>query len=79
MEKTSLGIKEENLRKLQDIMNTCESLVEKVGHLQVHLFNNPDKNLEKVLDKLNNDFSNDHQFITDAFHEYESQVDALRN
>lgn len=79
MEKTNLGIKEENLRKLLDIMNTCESLVEKVGHLQVDLFNHPDKDLEKVLDKLNNDFSNDHQYITEAYEGYEAQVNALRN
>jgi hypothetical protein len=74
MEKTNLEIKQENLRKIEDIMNTCESLVEKVGHLQVDLFNHPDKDLEKALDKLNNDFSNDHQYITEVWHSYEAQI-----
>ena len=78
MEKTKLDLKEENLRKIEDIMNSCESLVEKVGHLQVDLFNNPDKELEKALDKLNNDFSNDHQFITELFHDYENKVAELK-
>ena len=78
MEKTNLEIKQENLRKIEDIMNTCESLVEKVGHLQVDLFNHPDKDLEKALDKLNNDFSNDHQYITEVWHSYEAKISNLK-
>ncbi|QHI38382.1 hypothetical protein IMCC3317_37740 [Kordia antarctica] len=78
MEKTDLELKEEFLRKIEDIKNSCESLVEKVGHLQVDLFNHPDKNLEKALDKLNNDFSKDHEFITELWHGYEETVAKLR-
>lgn len=79
MEKSNLEIKEEFLRKLEDIKNTCESLVEKVGHLQVDLFNHPYKELEKALDKLNNDFSNDHVFISELHESYETKVSNLRN
>ena len=78
MEKSNLEMKEEFLRKIEDIKNSCESLVEKVGHLQVDLFNHPDSNLEKALDKLNNDFSNDHMFISELHETYESQVAQLR-
>ena len=78
MEKSNLEFKEEFLRKIEDIKNSCESLVEKVGHLQVDLFNHPDKDLEKALDKLNNDFSNDHEFITEVWHAYEDKVNALK-
>jgi hypothetical protein len=78
MGKTNLELKQEFLRKIEDIKNTTESLVEKVGHLQVDLFNHPDKDLEKVLDKLNNDFSNDHIFITNVWHDYEAKVNALK-
>ncbi len=78
MEKSELDIKEENLRKLVDIKNSCENLVEKVGHLQVDLFNHPDKELEKVLDKLNNDFSNDHAYIIETCGAYENKVSGLR-
>jgi hypothetical protein len=78
MEKSALEVKEEFLRKLEDIKNSCESLVEKVGHLQVDLFNHPDKTLENALDKLNNDFSNDHLFITELCENYENSVEQLR-
>ena len=74
MEKSDLELRREYLRKLEDIKNSCESLVEKVGHLQVDLFNHPDKELEKVLDKLNNDFSNDHAFITKACEAYANKA-----
>lgn len=78
MEKTNLEIKEEFLRKIEDIKNSCESLVEKVGHLQVDLFNHPDKDLEKALDMLNNDFSSNHEFITELWHAYEDKVSSLK-
>ena len=78
MEKTSLETKDEFLRKIEDIKISCESLVEKVGHLQVDLFNHPDKELETALDKLNNDFSNHHEFITELWHAYEAKVNALK-
>lgn len=79
MEKSNLELQEEFLRKIEDIKNSCESLVEKVGHLQVDLFNHPDKDLEKALDKLNNDFSNDHMFITELCEAFETKVAQLRN
>ncbi|RMA58592.1 hypothetical protein [Ulvibacter antarcticus] len=78
MEQSNLEQKEENFRKLGDILNTCESLVEKVGHLQVDLFNAPDKDLEKILDILNNDFSAAHQLITEYWHTYEDKITQLR-
>ena len=78
MEKTTIELKEEFLRKLVDIKNSCESLVEKVGHLQVDLFNHPDKNLEKALNKLNNDFSNDHIYISEVVEAYRISIDALK-
>ncbi len=78
MEKTKIDLMEDALNKLEDIKNSCASLVEKVGHLQVDLFNNPDKELEEALDKLNNDFSNDHQYITDVWHSYEEKIKELK-
>ena len=78
MQKSELELREEHLRKIQDIMNSCESLVEKVGHLQVDLFNHPDKDLEQALNKLNNDFSRDHEFITELFQAYEVKVSELK-
>jgi predicted translin family RNA/ssDNA-binding protein len=74
MEKTQFEIKEEILRKLEDIKNSCESLVEKVGRAQVYLFNHPDKELEKALEKLNSDFSNDHLYLTELYNDYQEKL-----
>ncbi len=78
MEQTDLELKEEYLRKIQDIKNTAESLVGKIGHLQVDLFNHPDKNLEKSLEKMNNDFANGVEEITKIWHAYEEMVQQMR-
>lgn len=77
MEKGSIEVKEDVLRKLEDIKNTTESLVVKVGHLQVDLFNHPDKELEKFLDILNRAFSEKHVQITDVFNKYEAEINKL--
>jgi hypothetical protein len=78
MEKGNIEIKEEILRKLEDIKNTTESLVVKIGHLQVDLFNYPDKELEKFLDTLNKAFSDKHVLITEVFNKHEDEVNHLR-
>ncbi len=78
MEQTDLELKEEYLRKIEDIKNTAESLVGKIGHLQVDLFNHPDKNLEKSLEKMNNDFANGVTEITEVWHSYEDMVKQMR-
>ncbi|HSQ46290.1 MAG TPA: hypothetical protein VLM44_05140 [Lutibacter sp.] len=78
MEKGNIEIKEEILRKLEDIKNTTESLVVKIGHLQVDLFNYPDKELEKFLDTLNKAFADKHLLITEIFHKHEAEVEHLK-
>jgi hypothetical protein len=74
MESSKIDAIESNYHKLEDIKNSCESLVQKIGHLQVDLFNNPNAKLEKFLGNLNGSFSNLHQEITDVTNEYESDV-----
>lgn len=78
MEKGNIEIKEEILRKLEDIKNTTESLVVKVGHLQVDLFNYPNKELEKFLDTLNKAFSEKHLLISDIFNKHEDEINKLK-
>lgn len=78
MEKGNIEIKEEILRKLEDIKNTTESLVVKIGHLQVDLFNYPDKELEKFLDTLNKAFSDKHVLITEVFNKHDEEVNSLK-
>jgi len=45
-------ISKANYAKLEDILNSQESIMEKIGVLQVELFNHPDKVLENQLDDL---------------------------
>ncbi len=78
MEKGNIEIKEEILRKLEDIKNTTESLVVKVGHLQVDLFNYPNKELEKFLDTLNKTFSEKHLLISEIFNKHEEEINKLK-
>ncbi len=60
-----------NYRKLEDIKNTTESLMGKIGQLQVDLFNNPDKELEKFLNEINNDLDATFQKIEEVVIDYE--------
>ena len=78
MEKGSIEIKEDVLRKMEDIKNTAESLVVKIGHLQVDLFNHPDKELEKFLDTLNKTFSEKHVLISEVCNKLEEEVNNLK-
>lgn len=77
MEKGNIEIKEDVLRKLEDIKNTAESLVVKIGYLQVDLFNHPNKELEKMLDDLNKAFSEKHVLIAEACNKLELEINKL--
>lgn len=77
MEKGNIEIKEDVLRKLEDIKNTAESLVVKIGYLQVDLFNHPNKELEKFLDDLNKIFSEKHVLITESCNKLEEEINKL--
>lgn len=72
MAEQSLEVIESNYNKLEDIKNSCESLVEKLGYLQVDLFNNPDKDLEKFLGEMNSKFSQLHQELVEVTTTYEN-------
>jgi ABC-type transporter Mla subunit MlaD len=69
---TSIDVIERNFYKLEDILNSTESLMGKIGQLQVDLFNNPDKDLEKFLNEINNAFSESHEKIEQAVRDYEN-------
>ena len=45
-------IQKANYVKMEDIQNSQESIMEKIGVLQVELFNHPDSKLEKNLNEL---------------------------
>jgi GTP:adenosylcobinamide-phosphate guanylyltransferase len=63
---------ESNYNKLEDLKNCCESLNQKIGYLQVDLFNHPDAKLEKFLGEFNGEMSRIHQSVIDVFSAYET-------
>ena len=63
---------EANFRKLDDIRNTAQSLMEKIGQLQAELFNHPDKDLEKSLNEINNSVNDSFQIIEEVVTDYEN-------
>lgn len=56
--------------KLEDIKNSYESLMQKIGQLQVDLFNKPDRDLEEFLGSLNGQLSQVQQQLADKTHKY---------
>lgn len=79
MQKTELDYKKDILRKLKDIKNSQESLIEKIGHVQVDLFNHPDKVLEEKLNHMNTDASKEFEFIDQVIEDYEMQINRLES
>ncbi|WP_418262106.1 hypothetical protein [Flavobacterium faecale] len=74
MEQSKIDAIESNFHKLEDIKNSCESLIQKIGQLQVDLFNNPDAKLEKFLGKLNGALSGSHGEIVEVTSTYETEI-----
>lgn len=74
MEQTKIDAIESNFHKLEDISNSCESLIQKIGHLQVDLFNFPNAKLEKFLGKLNGALSSAHGEIVEITSNYETET-----
>lgn len=74
MEQSKIDAVESNFHKLEDIKNSCESLIQKIGHLQVDLFNFPNAKLEKFLGKLNGALSVSHSEIVEVTSAYENEV-----
>lgn len=79
MKKTELEYKKDILRKLLDIKNSQESLIEKIGHVQVDLMNHPDKSLEGKMDQMNTDSSNEYAEICSIIEEYEMRINAMKS
>lgn len=58
MEAEKTEVYENTLKRLEDIVNSQESIIEKIGVAQVDLFNTPDKFLTQQLNDLYNGASN---------------------
>ena len=62
---------ESNYHKLEDLKNCVESLNQKIGYLQVDLFNHPDQKLEKFLGEFNGKMTEVHNDVIAAFTSYQ--------
>ncbi len=70
MEKSKVEIMEDILAKLENIKNSQESLIEKVGYIQVELFNHPDSELENQLSQINTKASELYEFMDQVIEDY---------
>lgn len=71
MEDKKIEIYQETLKRLADILNTQESLVEKIGVAQVELFNSPDSFLEKKLNEIGTSEADSYERIKKTIEEIE--------
>lgn len=78
MKKTELDFKNDIMLKLIDIKNSQESLIEKIGHVQVDLMNHPDESLEGKMDQMNADASKEFEEITEIIEDYQMQINAMK-
>lgn len=78
MEKSKVEIMEDILAKLEDIKNSQESLIEKVGYIQVELFNHPDSELENQLSQINTKASELYEFMDQVIEDYTMKLNNER-
>lgn len=62
------------LRKLEDIQNTQNSLMDKMGHVITDMFNEPDKDLEKAINDAHEKASATADAINAMLSDYEERI-----
>ncbi len=62
------------LRKLEDIQNTQNSLMDKMGHVITDMFNAPDKDLEKAINEAHEKASASAESINAMLADYEERI-----
>ena len=65
------------LNKLEDIKNSQESILDKINHVITDLFQNPDKELEKVMEDAHQKASDNVDAVREAIEEYEMRINKL--
>ena len=65
------------LNKLEDVKNTQQSLIEKVGQVQVDLFEIQSKDLDESLDKVHQAASDSLDVIAEAIEKFEIKKNAI--
>ena len=67
------------LIKLEDIKNTQQSLIEKVGVLEIELFDIQSKDLDEELEKVSTRASGSFETITEAIEAFEMKRNKIEN
>ncbi len=65
--------------KLEDIKNSQESIIDKINHVITDLFQHPDKDLEKAMEKAHQKSSDNVDAIRAAIDEYEMRINKMEN
>lgn len=65
------------LNKLEDIKNSQESILDKINHVITELFENPDKDLEKVMEEAHQKASDNVDAVREAIDDYEMRINKL--
>lgn len=71
MDQAKYNEMEKMLHKLEDIKNSQESIIDKINHVITDLFQHPDKELEKAMEKMHEKASANVDKINAAIGEYE--------
>lgn len=77
MEKSKTDIMKEIKVKLEDILNSQESLIEKMAHVEVDLLNHPDKELETQLSDIHTDAANCYEKIFETLEKYTMRLNSM--
>lgn len=67
------------LKRLEDIKNTQESIIDKINHVITDLFQHPDKDLEKIMEDAHQKASDNIDAIREAMEDYEMSINKLEN
>lgn len=65
------------LNKLEDIKNSQESILDKINHVITDLFQNPDKDLEKIMEEAHQKASDNVDAVREAMEEYEMRINKM--
>jgi 16S rRNA A1518/A1519 N6-dimethyltransferase RsmA/KsgA/DIM1 with predicted DNA glycosylase/AP lyase activity len=67
------------LNKLEDIKNSQESIIDKINYVITDLFQNPDKKLEKAMEKAHQRASDNIDALREVIEDYEIKINKLEN
>ncbi|CAN5169526.1 hypothetical protein BH23BAC2_BH23BAC2_10470 [soil metagenome] len=67
------------LNKLEDIKNSQASIIDKVNHVITDLFQHPDKDLEKAMEDVHQNASDNVDTMTEIIEDYEIKLNKLEN